>query len=213
MIKIFLDTCDLNAIKEWEPKVQGFTTNPSLARKAGVIDYEKFCKEVLTVVNGKPVSFEVFADEFDEMERQARIISGWGDNVYVKIPIMNTQGDYSYDLIEKLLKDAIKLNVTAVMSWEQTTNLPAPTGTPWILSVFSGRIADSGIDPNRTIREIRDTMPEEAEILWASPREVFNIYEAEKSGADIITCTPELIEKYETRKGRYPRLIFRPHRY
>ena len=109
MIKIFLDSSDLNAIKEFEPKVDGFTTNPTLMRKAGVTDYEKFCKEVLTLVKGKPVSFEVFADDFDEMERQARIISSWGDNVYVKIPITNTKGENSCSLVNKLWGEGLKI--------------------------------------------------------------------------------------------------------
>jgi len=201
MIKIFLDSCDINLIKEFEPKVQGFTTNPSLARKAGVTDYEKFCKEVLTVVNGKPVSFEVFADEFDEMERQARIISSWGENVYVKIPVTNTKGESSEDLIINLSKNGIKVNVTAATSPDQLVYIP--NVSPMIMSLFCGRVADTGIDPTVFIKEIIGRYSNgNAELLWASPREVLNIYQAEKAGADIITCTPELLTKYWKMKGK-----------
>ena len=122
-MKIFLDSSDISAIKEFEPKVDGFTTNPTLMRKAGVTDYEKFCKEVLTVVNGKPVSFEVFADEFPEMERQARIISSWGENIYIKIPVTTTKGVNLWGVIQELLEEKIKVNITAVTNLSQLFHL------------------------------------------------------------------------------------------
>lgn len=198
-MKIFLDTSDINAIKEFEPKVDGFTTNPTLMKKAGIKDYEKFCKEVLTVVNNKPVSFEVFADEFDEMERQTRIISSWGDNVYVKIPITNTKGEHSAPLISNLLSKHIKLNITAVMDWKQIHGF-YPNLTPCIISIFAGRIADTGRNPIFYIPT--PYWPKFGDVLWASSREVLNIYQAEEAGADIITVTPELLMKYWKMKGK-----------
>ena len=195
-MKIFLDSSDINAIKEFEPKVDGFTTNPTLMRKAGVTDYEKFCKEVLTVVNGKPVSFEVFADEFDEMERQARIISSWGENVYVKIPITNTKGESSKDLINKLSKEGIKINITAITKWKPIREVKL--SAPMIVSLFAGRIADTGRDPKSFLPYAYGKV----EVLWASPREVLNIYQAEEVFADIITVTPELLTKYWKMKNK-----------
>ena len=201
MIKIFLDSSDMGKIKEFEPRVQGFTTNPTLMRKAGVTDYEKFCKEVLSIVNGKPVSFEVFADDFHEMERQAKIISSWGDNVYVKVPITNTKGESSQALINRLSGDGLKINVTAVTDWNQCLEIIPEA--PMIISVFAGRIADTGVSPMgffwRKARRANSSY--QSENLWASPREVLNIYQAEEAGANIITCTPELIDKYEKFRG------------
>ena len=195
MIKIFLDSSDINAIREYKDKVQGFTTNPTLMRKAGVTDYEKFCKEVLAEVGNKPVSFEVFADDFDEMERQAKLISSWGDNVYVKIPITNTKGEYSTGLIKKLYD--LKLNITAITELDQVENLKPVINSNSIISVFAGRIADTGRDPIEYVSKSKKMIGDLAQILWASPREALNIYQAEAAGADIITCTPELITKYE----------------
>src|SRR3990167_1752213 len=200
MIKIFADGADLEAIKKLNknPLVKGFTTNPTLMRNAGVSDYEKFAKEVLVEVRDKPVSFEVFSDNFDEMERQARKIASWGENVYVKIPITNTNRQSSVPLIKKILD--IKLNITAVFTKEQIELLPI-SKIPMIISIFAGRIADTGTDPIPFIRSIKKFLIG-AELLWASPREVLNIYQAEEAGADIITCTPDLIEKYEKLKGK-----------
>lgn len=200
-MKIFLDSGNIEEIRVWEPKVDGFTTNPTLMRKSSVENYTKFAKGVLTITD-KPVSFEVFADDFKEMETQAKEISSWGENVYVKIPIMNTEGKYSYKLIERLLNNGIKVNVTAVMHEDQVMNLPIESKMPFIVSVFAGRIADIGVSPERTVEVIKSRMPDNCEVLWASPREVFNIYQAEQAGADIITCTPEIIEKYHKMKGR-----------
>ncbi|MEK7536883.1 MAG: transaldolase family protein [Patescibacteria group bacterium] len=199
MIKIFLDSSDLNAIREYKDKVQGFTTNPTLMRKAGVVDYEKFCKEVLAEVRDKPVSFEVFADDFDQMERQARLISGWGENVYVKVPITNTKGEYSVGLIKKL--SDLKLNITAVTELDQVENLKPVINSKSIISIFAGRIADTGREPGEYVSKSKSLIGGLAQILWASPREVLNIYQAEEAGADIITCTSELIAKYEKFKG------------
>ena len=199
-MKIFIDTGVISEIKEFINKVDGVTTNPSLMKKAGVSDYEKFGKEILTITD-KPISFEVFADDFDEMERQAKIISSWGDNVYVKIPIMNTEGQSSIMLINKLLSEGIKINITAVMKASQLSGL-GDTKTPHIISVFAGRIADTGVDPCSTIYDVKLRAYGSAEVLWASPREVLNIYQANSEGADIITVTPELIKKFETMKNK-----------
>lgn len=202
MIKIFLDSSDISEIKEFIHKVDGVTTNPTLMRKAGIQDYEKFCKEVLEIVKDKPVSFEVFADDFNEMERQARIISSWGENVYVKIPITNILGKSTKNLVFNLSKDFIKLNITALTTLNQFCNTGSTFGTPSIISIFAGRIADTGENPVEIIKETkRKKLPHE-EILWASSREVLNIYQAEEAGADIITVTPELFRKYEAMKGK-----------
>ena len=215
-MKIFLDSSDINEIRKWKDKVQGFTTNPTLMRKAGVTDYEAFCKEVLVEVGDKPVSFEVFADDFEEMERQAKIISSWGDNVYVKIPVTNTRGEPSNELIRKLNRKGIKINITAVCNYFPIQFITLLVGYPKelltdksiIISVFCGRIADTGRDPEWILREVKSHVNQDSRLrnknisyLWASPREVFNIYQAEEAEADIITCTPELLTKYEKFKG------------
>ncbi len=208
MIKIFADGADLKTILELNknPLIKGFTTNLTLMRKAGVEDYEKFAKEILAEIKDKPISFEVLSDDFDEMERQARKIASWGDNVYVKIPIMNTKGESSIPLINKLLLADTKLNITAVFTLEQVrgiiTKAIITDNKKVIISVFEGRVADTGIDPTEHIKKIRLVIPHWVELLWASPREVLNIYQAEQVGVDIITCTPDLIEKYEKLKGK-----------
>jgi len=196
MIKIFADTANIEEIKELEKNslISGYTCNPTIMRKAGVTDYERFCKSVLEVTN-KPISFEVFADDFDEMERQAKIISSWGDNIYVKIPITNTKGESAVGIINKLT-ESIKINVTAVTEWNQYEKIVPEF--PMIISIFAGRIADTGRDPKRFFEY---DFPN-AEYLWASPREVLNIYQAEEAGADIITVTPELIKKYIAMKNK-----------
>lgn len=194
-MKIFLDSSDLNQIKAWKDRVDGFTTNPSLMKKAGVTDYEKFCKEVLELIPDKPVSFEVFADEFDEMERQASIISSWGKNVYVKIPITNTKGESSLLFIQKLTKE-IQLNITAITDVSSFTTFLISPHLPMIFSYFAGRVADTGRNPIGALSYLKRIIDEKIEILWASTREVLNIYQAEQGGCDIITCTPELLEKY-----------------
>ena len=179
--------------------VRGFTTNPTLMRKSGVANYETFAREALAATRGMPISFEVFADDFDEMERQARMIATWGDAVFVKIPVTNTKGESSVDLIRRLSKAGVKLNVTAILTLDQVRAVvdALDANTPAIVSVFAGRIADTGRDPVPLMREAKaicSTKPK-AELLWASPRELLNIFQAEECGCDIITCTSEILKK------------------
>jgi transaldolase len=200
-IKIFADGADREAILRLyrQGQVQGFTTNPTLMRKAGVADYERFAREILSVVTDAPVSFEVFSDEFDEMRRQALKIAGWGGNVYVKIPVTNTRGESAQSLIRSLSSEGVKLNVTAILTLDQVHRVCealAPC-TPGIVSVFAGRIADAGVDPLPIMcgaREMLSSLPA-AELLWASCREVFNIIQAEQAGCHIITVTHDLLQK------------------
>jgi transaldolase len=200
-IKIFADGADIGAILELaeNPLVKGFTTNPTLMHRAGVVDYESFAREVLGVVREVPVSFEVIADEFADMGRQARKIAAWGDNVYVKIPITNTSGESSTELIRDLTSDGLKLNVTALTTLEQVdaVSLALSPLVPSIVSVFAGRIADTGVDPVPVMEQalkILAPLPD-AELLWASPRELLNVIQAEKSGCHIITVTSDLLRK------------------
>lgn len=179
--------------------VKGFTTNPTLMAKAGISDYEKFARSVLEIVTDLPISFEVFSDDFSDMERQAKLISTWGKNVNIKIPITNTQGAPALPLIRKLLDQGMKLNVTAILTNSQISGLREILASrdDVIVSVFAGRIADTGVDPVPTmawaVKEYRD-LPN-AKILWASPREVLNIYQAQDCGCQIITATDDLISK------------------
>ncbi len=179
--------------------VQGFTTNPTLMRQSGVTDYVAFARAALAEIRDLPISFEVFADEFPEMERQARIITSWGSNVYVKIPVTNTRGEMSGAVIRNLSRDGIKLNVTAILALEQVravVGLLNPE-VPAIVSVFAGRIADTGHDPVPVMKEvvrIVSRLPL-AKVLWASPREVLNVYQAEESGCHIVTATKALLDK------------------
>lgn len=194
-MKIFIDSSKVEEIKSLIDRVDGITCNPSIMRKEGVLDYEKGAKAIIEASKGKPVSIEVIADDFDEMERQARLISSWGENVYVKIPIINTKGQDSCRLINILNAEGIPINVTAVTNRQQLFNLWI-TGNPLIVSIFAGRIADTGENPvSKFFNRINGV-----EFLWASPREVFNIYQAEEAGANIITVTPELFRKYEKMK-------------
>ena len=181
----------------------GFTTNPTLMAKAGITDYKGFAREVLAAIPDRSISFEVFADEFSEMGRQAREIASWGENVFVKIPIMNTRGDSAIPLIHELSHEGLKLNVTALMTTEQVheTARAISRATPTIISVFAGRVADTGVDPVPLMREcvrLCSHLPH-AMVLWASPREVLNVYQAEECGCHIITCTPDLIKKVALR--------------
>jgi transaldolase len=200
-IKIYADGADKMSMMELakNPLIKGFTTNPTLMRKAGVTDYSAFAKEVLAEIKDRPVSFEVFSDDFDEMERQARIIASWAPNVYVKIPIMNTQKRSSAPLIKKLAQDGIKLNVTAILTLAQvkeTAQALSPK-VPAIVSVFAGRVADTGIDPIPLMKESKAVLAPypQYELLWASPRELLNIYQAEEIRTDIITVTPDILKK------------------
>lgn len=200
-IKIFLDTCDMNEIEELIDRVDGITTNPSIMRKQGVTDYEAHSKAIIQASKGKPVSIEVIADDFKRMERQARKIAGWGENVYVKIPLANTRGDATVGIARKLALDGVKLNVTAITAFPQMLGFPLAGEAKRIASIFCGRIADTGVDPVRVFAYIKSLRFKNTEFLWASSREVLNIYQAEKAGADIITVTPELFRKYEKMKG------------
>jgi len=183
--------------------VQGFTTNPTLMRQSGVSDYAAFARDVLAEISDVPVSFEVFADEFPEMERQARLISGWGSNVYVKIPITNTRGESSCGIVRRLSADGIRLNVTALLTLSQVREVCGALSpkVPAIISIFAGRVADTGLDPVPVMREavmIAHALPL-AQILWASPREVLNVYQAAECGCHIVTATKPLLDKLSMR--------------
>jgi transaldolase len=178
---------------------QGFTTNPTLMRQAGIVNYQEFAKAVLAEIKDLPISFEVFADDISSMSIQARKIAEWGDNVYVKIPVTNTKGDSMTPLLRELSWSGIKLNVTAILSTEQVREVvdAISSDTAAVISVFAGRVADTGRDPIPLMTEalkICRSKPK-AELLWASPREVLNIYQADAIGCDIITVTPDLIKK------------------
>jgi transaldolase len=200
-IKLFADGADKAGIMEMyqNPRIAGFTTNPTLMRKAGITDYVAFAKDILNEIPGKPISFEVFADEFDEMERQAFEIAGWGKNVYVKIPVMNTKRQASYDLVQKLSQASVQLNITAMMTLEQVNKVAESVqgGASCFVSVFAGRIADTGIDPVPMMQEALELLKNasNAELLWASPREVLNVYQAESIGCHIITATNDILKK------------------
>ena len=200
-IKLFADGADLNGIKEMaaNPMIKGFTTNPTLMRKAGVTDYKAFALQVLDIIGGRSVSFEVFADDFKEMEAQAHEIASWGRNVNVKIPVTNTKGEFCGPLVERLSRDAVQVNVTAVMTVDQVRRVAerlAP-GTPAIVSVFAGRIADTGRDPVAIMAESVDILRArpKAELIWASPRELLNVFQADAIGCHIITATNDILKK------------------
>jgi transaldolase len=204
-IKIFADGADLEGIAKLakDPLIQGFTTNPTLMAKVnGVSGFEDFARQVLEAVDGKQVSFEVFSDEFDDMERQARVISGWAENVYTKVPVTNTRGESSGDLIRKLAADGVMLNVTALMTPAQAAEVGAclEGGPPSIVSVFAGRVADTGRDPVPLMKEALDVLEPypNVELLWASPRELLNIVQADEIGCDIITVTHDVLAKLPT---------------
>lgn len=200
-VKIFADGADLEGIFRLaaDPQIQGFTTNPTLMRQNGIIDYEPFAREVIQGIAGKPISLEVFADDFDEMERQALKIASWGDNVYVKIPVTNTKGERSGDLVKRLAGEGVQLNVTALFTVEQVTWVTeALAGGPSaFVSVFAGRIADAGVDPLPIMTESLEVMAgqPQLELIWASPREVFNIVQADQIGCHVITVTHDLLKK------------------
>ena len=179
--------------------VKGFTTNPTLMRKSGITDYESFAREALRAVSGMPISFEVFADEFAEMERQAKLITTWGEGVYVKIPITNTRAESAVPLIQRLSKAGVKLNVTAILTLDQVRDVvdALDPNVPAIVSVFAGRIADTGRDPVPLMREAAQIVAgkPKAQLLWASPRELLNIFQADECGCHIITVTGEILKK------------------
>ena len=201
---MFADGADLDAIRALaaNPLIQGFTTNPTLMRQAGVTDYATFSKEAIGIVGDRPISLEVFSDEFDEMERQARLLASWGTNVYVKIPITNTRAESSLPLVARLTNDGVKVNVTALMTVEQVEATVAALGdgAPACISVFAGRIADSGVDPIPTMAKSLELMAPSPhlELIWASPRELLNVVQAHDIGCHIITATPDILTKLPT---------------
>jgi transaldolase len=200
-VKVFADGADLAEMRKLaaNPIIKGFTTNPTLMRKAGIDDYESFAREVVLETGDRPISFEVFSDEFDEMRRQAVEIAGWGEHVYVKIPVTNTRGESTAELVRDLAESGVRCNVTALMTPDQVevvTEALAP-GPSAFISVFAGRIADTGRDPVPIMRECLDIMrPEPAlQLIWASPRELLNIFQAEAIGCHVITATSDVLKK------------------
>jgi transaldolase len=200
-VKIFADGADKAGMLEMysKPFVKGLTTNPTLMKKAGITDYRAFCKDILTSIKDKPLSFEVFSDDFSEMERQALEIASWGENVYVKIPVTNTKQETCYALIKKLANQKVKLNVTALMTLDQVSNVVASLdpNVPSYVSVFAGRVADTGYDPVPMMAKavgILNAAPA-SELIWASPRELLNIFQADDIGCHVITVTNEILKK------------------
>jgi transaldolase len=200
-VKLFVDGADKAAMLQLyrNPLIQGFTTNPTLMRKAGIADYEAFARDILSEIRDRPISLEVFADEFDEMERQARLIASWGPNVYVKIPVTNTRREPACELIHRLSHAGIRLNITAILTLDQVRHVAAALagGAPSNVSVFAGRIADTGRDPVPLMAkavEIVSVHPG-MELIWASPRELLNIFHADSIGCHIITATSDVLQK------------------
>lgn len=203
-IKIFADGADKKGMLELgkNPAIKGFTTNPTLMKQAGVKDYEAFCKEIAAAIPDRPLSFEVFSDDLEDMARQAAKIMTWGQNVYVKIPVMNTERKSCVPLVKKLSREGVKLNVTALMTLRQVAEVGAALegGAPAYVSVFAGRIADTGRDPVPLMAaavELLRPMPN-AELLWASPRELLNIFQADAIGCHVITVSHDVLKKLDT---------------
>ena len=203
-VKLFADGADLQGMlamyrQSW---IQGFTTNPTLMRKAGISDYARFAREVIAAIPDRPISFEVFSDELVEMERQAREIASWGRNVYVKIPVTNTRGESTCEVVRRLSQDGLQLNVTALMTLQQVAAVTSAVagGAPSCISVFAGRIADTGRDPLPIMAEALRIMRRapRAELIWASPRELLNIFHADSIGCHIITVTNDILKKLGT---------------
>jgi transaldolase len=200
-VKIFADganLADMVALHR-QPFIKGFTTNPTLMKQAGIIDYRAFAKQVLQAIPDRPISFEVFSDEFEEMERQALEIASWGDNLYVKIPVTNTRRESGCELIRRLSHSGVKVNVTALFSLAQVHDVAAAVacGAPACVSVFAGRVADTGHDPVPLMAaavEILRIAPN-AELIWASPRELLNVFQADMIGCHIITVTHDILKK------------------
>ena len=200
-VQIFADGADKAGMLEMyaKPFIKGLTTNPTLMKKAGIADYRAFCKDILTSIKDKPLSFEVFSDDFAEMERQAMEIASWGSNVYVKIPVTNTKQETCYALVKKLAAQKVKLNVTALMTLIQVRDVVASLDpkVPSYVSVFAGRVADTGVDPVPMMAaavEILKVSPA-AELIWASPRELLNIFQADDIGCHVITVTNDILKK------------------
>lgn len=202
-VQIFADGADKAGMLEMynKPFIKGLTTNPTLMKKAGIKDYEAFAKDILLEVKDKSISFEVFSDDLDEMEKQALKIATWGENVYVKIPVTNTRGIPTYSLIKKLSDKGVKVNVTAIMTLEQVRDvvLSLNQNVPSYVSVFAGRIADTGVDPVPLMSAAVQitSMNAKAEVIWASPRELLNIFQADEIGCQIITVTNDILKKLE----------------
>lgn len=200
-IKLFCDGADIDSILAMykNPHIQGFTTNPTLMRKAGISDYEAFGRKVLAAVPDRPVSLEVFADDMPNMAIQARKIATWGPNVNVKIPVTNTSGEFTGPLLKDLSSEGVVLNITALMTVKQVEDVAEclDPNTPAIISVFAGRVADTGVDPVKLMADCLDALEErpKAELLWASPRELLNIFQADEVGCHIITATPDILAK------------------
>jgi transaldolase len=203
-IDIYADGADVDdmlvALKQ--PHIKGFTTNPTLMRKAGVTDYVAFAANVLAHITDLPISFEVFSDDFDEMESQARLIHSWGPNVYVKVPVTDTAGRFAGRVIERLAADGVKLNVTALLTEQQVRDVAAVLNpaVPAVVSVFAGRIADTGVDPipiMESALRMLEPLPL-AKLLWASPRELLNLVQADRIGCHVITVTPDILKKLPT---------------
>lgn len=200
-VKIFADGADKAGMFEMyaKPYVKGLTTNPTLMKKAGITDYRAFCKDILTEIKDKPLSFEVFSDDFNEMERQALEIASWGENVYVKIPVTNTKQEPCYNLVKKLAAQKVKLNVTALMTLAQVSDVVASLNpnVPSYVSVFAGRIADTGFDPLPLMAEAVGILKKApaSELIWASPRELLNIFQADEIGCQVITVTNDILKK------------------
>jgi transaldolase len=200
-IKIFADGADLQNMIQMgkNPLIKGLTTNPSLMKKAGVKDYSTFAKEALKNITGKPISFEVFSDNLPEMEEQALEIASWGKNVFVKIPITNTKGQFTGDLVKNLVNKDVKVNVTAIMTTEQVFQISKYLNpkVPSFVSIFAGRIADTGRDPVSLIKDSIDILRPltSTEVIWASPRELLNIFQASQIGCQIITVSNEILDK------------------
>jgi transaldolase len=207
-IKIFADGADLQGIAELyrQPYIHGLTTNPTLMRKVGLTDFESFAREVLSVVRSKPISFEVFSDDFPEMRRQALKIHQWQDNVYVKIPITNTNGESSIPLIQQLAGEGVKLNITALLTRRQVKSVASvlDPSVPAVVSVFAGRIADTGVDPLPIMKESLEILCElpKAELLWASVREVLNVFQAATCGCHIVTVPHDILRKLVALGGK-----------
>lgn len=203
-VKVFADGADLDGILALakDPRISGFTTNPTLMWKAGLTDYEDFARRLLERITSHPISFEVFADDVDEMRRQARLIASWGDNVYVKIPVTTTSGQSMAPLVRELSEDGVQVNVTALFTTAQVELIAAAVkdGAPSYISVFAGRIADAGVEPVPIMAKAVDVMAEasRAELIWASPREILNVVQADQVGCHVITLTHDLLAKLDS---------------
>lgn len=203
-VKVFADGADLDGILALaeDPRISGFTTNPTLMWRAGLTDYEDFARRLLQRIERHPISFEVFADSVDEMRRQARLIASWGENVYVKIPVTTTSGQSMAPLVRELSEDGVQVNVTALFTTAQVEVITAAVkdGAPSYISVFAGRIADAGVEPLPIMAKAVDVMAgaPRAELIWASPREILNVVQADEIGCHVITLTHDLLAKLDS---------------